>query len=237
MAIRAITFDFWRTLFWDPVSKERFRLRAEIIARAADLPLEDAKIVMKGISSRFMEHHIEKQQTLAPRDAVEMIAQALKREFAKDEAKTLAEELAEAILMHPPEPVDGAAEAVRAAAERVPVGIVSDAGLSPGTHLRKLLDRHDMLAPFGGFAFSDEVGVAKPQAAMFHCAARAINVPPHEILHIGDLEPTDIAGARAVGATAALFTGDNDKYFEATAAHYTFSSWGEFVDALPDLLQ
>jgi len=85
-------------------------------------------------------------------------------------------------------------------------------------------------------AFSDEVGVAKPQAAMFETAARGLGVNPSELLHIGDLEPTDIEGARAIGAKAALFGGENPKYVGATQADHTFVTWPDFVGALPEIL-
>jgi len=62
-------------------------------------------------------------------------------------------------------------------------------------------------------------------------------VGAEELLHIGDLEPTDVAGAIAVGARAALFGGDNDRYVGATQAHYTYTSWAEFIERLPELAE
>ena len=55
-------------------------------------------------------------------------------------------------------------------------------------------------------------------------------------MHIGDLEPTDVAGAKNVGAASALFAGDNDRFLGKTTADYTFTRWREFIIALPDIL-
>ena len=90
---------------------------------------------------------------------------------------------------------------------------------------------------FATTVFSDEVGVAKPQAMVFETAARGLGVNTEELLHIGDLEPTDIEGAKAVGATAILFAGDNARYVHKTRADYTFLSWRAFLDALPEIIE
>jgi FMN phosphatase YigB (HAD superfamily) len=71
---------------------------------------------------------------------------------------------------------------------------------------------------------------------MFEAAARALGVKPRELLHIGDLEPTDIAGAHTMGAKAALFTGENIKYVETTVADYVFARWEDFTQRLPEIL-
>ena len=56
----------------------------------------------------------------------------------------------------------------------------------------------------------------------------------HVVLHVGDLEPTDIRGALDFGARAALFAGDNERFIGATQADYTFTTWEEFVHRLPE---
>jgi FMN hydrolase / 5-amino-6-(5-phospho-D-ribitylamino)uracil phosphatase len=61
----------------------------------------------------------------------------------------------------------------------------------------------------GGSAFFREtfsaasVGVAKPEAAIFHAAARAVGVAPAEMLHVGDDFHFDVIGALDAGFQAA----------------------------------
>ena len=236
MAIRAITFDFWRTLFHDvgdPVRRRRIRIDA--LCDATGVSPELAERALRQAEQDFLLHHISEKQTLGPADAVIMAARTLGVDIPEGLRRELARVFAEAILHDPPTPIPGAIEAVAAAAQVYPVGVVSDSGISPGRSLRALLDLHGFTKHLKALAFSDEVGVAKPQAAMFETAARHLCVAPHELLHIGDLELTDIAGAKGVGAKTALFAGDNAKYRETTSADYTFSDWGEFIRVLPSL--
>jgi FMN phosphatase YigB (HAD superfamily) len=59
----------------------------------------------------------------------------------------------------------------------------------------------------------------------------ALGVDVKEILHIGDLEMTDVKGAKNVGATAVLFAANNDEV-TTTAADFVIKTHRE----LPDLL-
>ncbi|MCC6488717.1 MAG: HAD family hydrolase [Candidatus Hydrogenedentes bacterium] len=236
MAIRAITFDFWRTLFHDACDPaRRRRIRIDALCAAAGVTPERAEDALRRAEHDFLLHHINEKRTLGPEDAVDMTARTLGVTITGHKRSELAKVFAEAILYDPPTPIPGAFDAVQTAARTHPVGVVSDSGISPGRSLRVLLDQHGFTKYFGALAFSDEVGVAKPQAAMFETAARHLRVAPHELLHIGDLELTDVAGAKGVGAKTALFAGDNAKYRETTSADYIFTDWSEFIQTLPSL--
>lgn len=236
MPIRAITFDFWRTLFRDQGASQRWRLRASTFARATGAGEDAVLAALETVGPIFQQHHIEHQETLTPLDAVCIVSQELGIELEQPQAEELADVFATAIVHHSPVPIDNALDAVREAAALAPVGIVSDSGLSPGSSLRVLLDRHGFTPYLGAMAFSDEVKVSKPQAAMFETAARELAVEPNELLHIGDLEYTDVEGALGVQAKAALFAGDNTRHIGATRADYTFTSWNDFLDMLPRLV-
>ncbi|NGN65755.1 HAD family hydrolase [Streptomyces sp. A7024] len=56
-----------------------------------------------------------------------------------------------------------------------------------------LRDRFEVLA------CSEELGVAKPDAAAFHAACAALGVPPEETAYVGDRWDVDAAGADAAG--------------------------------------
>jgi putative hydrolase of the HAD superfamily len=226
--VKAITFDFWRTLFRDDRSELRHEMRLDAAIRAADRPREDVDAAMARAMRAFSDAHIHEQRTLSAKDAVRMLEEGLDVTLGVETAQWLAHVFATAILAHPPTPIEGALEAVQAAAARYPVGIISDAGISPGSSLRVLLEREGFAPHIRTFVFSDEVGVAKPQRRMFERAAAGLGVELTELLHIGDLEPTDVRGALAVGARAAVFAGDNDKYLRDNSAHYTFSNWTQF---------
>ena len=88
------------------------------------------------------------------------------------------------------------------------IGIVCDVGMTPAPALREHLDRHDLLGRFTHWSFSDEVGVYKPDPAIFRHALDGLGgVAPERAAHVGDLRRTDVAGARAMGMTAVRYTG------------------------------
>jgi putative hydrolase of the HAD superfamily len=235
--IRAITFDFWRTLFYAHTgNKERKALRARTISALTGLSPEQIAPALKHVANEFLRVHITEQRTPQPEEALPLLAAQLGRTISADAAAPIVAAITDAFLAHPPAPIPGALEAVRAAAARVPVGIISDTGMTPGSRIRTLFEREGFAPHLRSFSFSDEVGVAKPQAAMFLHAAAGLGVEPEELLHIGDLEPTDVAGAINVGAFPALFAGDNARYVEGSRARRVFASWQEFMDALPELL-
>lgn len=211
-------------------------IRHEALSRAAGVSIERASEALDTAAREFLRSHIEDQRTLAPEDAVRLSAAFLGVDFPEEVRRELAEVFGTAILHYPPVPIEGALEAVRAAAACRPVGLICDSGLSPGSSLRVLMDRHGFTEYFRVLTFSDEVGVSKPQAPMFDRTAEALGVAPSEMLHIGDLEPTDIAGIQARGGVAGLFTGANSRFQNETNAEHIFNDWGEFLERLSQIV-
>lgn len=72
--------------------------------------------------------------------------------------------------------------------------------------LRHLLTGMNLAARFEVIVVSCEVGRAKPAPEIFAAAARAFNLPPLEMLHVGDNAMADVAGARAAGFRAVQIT-------------------------------
>jgi putative hydrolase of the HAD superfamily len=63
--------------------------------------------------------------------------------------------------------------------------------------LRPLLEGLQLAHFFDPIIVSSEVGSAKPDPAIFHLAARALELPPDSILHVGDDPSLDLAASRA----------------------------------------
>ncbi len=236
MAIRAVTFDFWMTLFEETNRAERHQVRVDGFCAATGADPKATDAALNEAHAEFFRIHAREQRTLAPGDAVQMVCDALDLQLEPGRFEDMATLFGTAIFDCPPTPIAGALEAVRETAARVPIGLISDSGMSPGTSLRKLLDRHGFTPYFTTLTFSDEVGVAKPQAEMFTRTASSLAVAPEELLHLGDLEPTDIVGIQAVGGTGALFAGANDRFAKTTTAAHVFGRWSAYLDALPTLL-
>jgi putative hydrolase of the HAD superfamily len=113
----------------------------------------------------------------------------------------------EGILERPPVLIEGVGETVERLASRYRLGIISDVGYSPGRVLRLVLRDAGLLDHFDSMIFSDEAGRSKPHREVFERTSDALGAAPSEMVHIGDLEHTDIVGAKRAGYRAIRFTG------------------------------
>ncbi|MBM4281208.1 MAG: HAD family hydrolase [Deltaproteobacteria bacterium] len=89
---------------------------------------------------------------------------------------------------------------VELAGRGLALAVVSDRGA-----VREKLAALGLLdLPWGALVSADGVGALKPSPTLFRRAATALGVAPGELLHVGDRDDTDGAGARAAGCAAAI---------------------------------
>ncbi|MFB6142889.1 MAG: HAD family hydrolase [Halorientalis sp.] len=96
----------------------------------------------------------------------------------------------------------GAAAAVDAAAERGPVGLLSNCSVPAMARralVRSTLDRD----AFDAVVTSSACGWRKPDARAFEAVADELSVPVEDLVHVGD-EPATDGGVRDAGGTAIL---------------------------------
>ena len=87
----------------------------------------------------------------------------------------------------------------------VAVGICTD--MTAHIQYRKLL-RFELAPYVDAVVTSEEMGVEKPHAAMFHAALDKLKVSGGEAVYVGDSWERDIEGARNVGITPVWFVAD-----------------------------
>ena len=82
--------------------------------------------------------------------------------------------------------------------------------------------------------FSTEVGLLKPDPAIYHAASRQLGVEPQACLYVGDGEHQELAGAAATGMTAVLLRRrDRDGHIHDPNA----DSWpGPILSRIPEVL-
>lgn len=102
---------------------------------------------------------------------------------------------------------------VRQVRSRVPVHVLSNAHDCFMDDMRLL----GLATEFDGFQWSAGLGVAKPDPATYLAALERIGVPAHRCLFTDD-RAENVAGAKAVGMTAFVFTTPAD--FAARLAEY-----------------
>jgi putative hydrolase of the HAD superfamily len=157
------------------------------------------------------EHWLANRQFLVD-DGVDVVVAALGVTFDSALRTEVADTLVHAAQELRPSLTPGVADLLACLTQAgVKVGIICDVGLTASPVLRTYLDHHGVLELFDHWSFSDEVGVYKPDAAIFHHALEGLGgVSPSRAVHIGDLRRTDVAGARGVGMVTVRYAGRHD---------------------------
>ena len=216
--IVAVTFDFWETLVHDtPENLERGRaMRLEatagiLAAAGRPHPMATLDEAYERSGAEMRERFWSAHRDASIRDQVRLflncIAAGLGDRLAPDVFEAAVVAYASPVLHVPPALNAGAAEAIRRLAGRgVRLGIVSNTGRTPGSVLRRVLERHDLLRYFSAVSYSDEVRVRKPSAEIFERTLRALQSPAARTVHVGDNPHDDVRGAKGCGMRAAHYT-------------------------------
>ncbi len=230
--IQAITFDFWDTIAIDDSdeakraarglpSKAEARQQLFVDKVTSDHPHvtpEEAVEAFQYANQRFREQWHKEHRTpgLAARiyDAYRYLGLAPgPGEYVRfvQQVDDLIRAIETMEVRIPPDLAPGIQEALAALSQEHRLGIISDTIHTTGQGLRGLLNRHGLLGYFDYFIFSDEVRAAKPDATVFRQAALGLGVAPSQLLHVGDRESNDVAGPKAMGMWAILYTGVVDR--------------------------
>jgi putative hydrolase of the HAD superfamily len=213
LRIKGISFDFWHTLFTEQpgafrlYQHRRRSLLAEMFPQHGsrlDTDLARACSIEAETHQRIWQ---EEHRTLPACERVSAILSHLDVAVTEPVLATIVARFEEGILEHPPVLIDGARETLTSLARRYRLGIISDVGFSPGRVLKQVLADNDILEVFDSLVFSDEAGRAKPHIEVFERTARSLSAEPEAMVHVGDLERTDIRGAKQAGFRAIRFTG------------------------------
>lgn len=137
--------------------------------------------------------------------------QAVATELGQQLDKTTLGQLIDADTTHwsqPNQPMIVWAAALQRAG--IKTGILSNIGDGMEAGIR---NRFGWLNDFDHHTFSHRLGIAKPDAAIYHHAAQGLQVAPNEILFIDDREE-NIFAARSAGMTALQYS-TQDAFIEA----------------------
>ncbi len=236
--LRALTFDFWGTLYEGAYGDhERIDLLEEALARHRQPRTTHELRAAYDHAWSVVDRAWRTEHRSLPIDRwlAEMLA-FLEVDLPEGALDYLCRPLEE-VLLHSDGPVliEGVADVLPRLARRFRLGLISDVGLTPGRVLRELLRRDSLLDLFRILTFSDEIGMTKPVSAVFLRTVGALGVSPQEAAHIGDLPETDLVGARAVGMRTVLFLGLSNREDGLPLADAAFSEYGELESLLVGL--
>ncbi|MCS6808881.1 MAG: HAD family hydrolase [Bacteroidota bacterium] len=213
MPIRAITIDFWNTLYDSQGGEHRNRDRYITVMTNArrlgyDITAEQLKTAQQSAWEHFKDVWRTEHRTPSTRSLVEYIWNILNIPADRQALDEVTSAFEEGILKYPPSLLPGALEVLQQLAKHYYLALISDTAFSPGRVLRRIMEYDGIAEYFSAFSFSDETGVSKPHERAYYVALRGTNCAPSEAVHIGDIERTDIVGAKNVGMWAVLFAGD-----------------------------
>jgi FMN phosphatase YigB (HAD superfamily) len=243
--VEAVTFDYWDTLICaepPPFKKARIEALVGVLAGAGHVvaPARVEEVLGAVFAEEFTPAWRSNRQYTAA-DAAASVVRRLALEsatgsdgFGERVDAAVVEAFVAAGAEVRPQLTPGIADALAAlVASGVRIGIICDVGLTPSTTLRRALEGHELLAHFAHWSFSDDVGVYKPEAAIFQHALDGLGgVDPARAAHVGDLRRTDVAGARAMGMTAIRYCGVADDQTEGPEGHHVLADH----TALPGLI-
>jgi putative hydrolase of the HAD superfamily len=248
VTIQAITFDLWDTVFIDdsdepkrkaqglaPKPVERRNLVQQFLDHHEPISRELIDLAYDTTDAAFHQVWYGQNITWTVHQRLSVLLKGLKRNLPEPEFDELVRLHEDMELVVRPDLAPEVAKALSSLQGKYKMGVISDAIFSPGRALRQLLADYDILKYFTSFIFSDEIGCAKPNAAVFEAAAEDLGVKPAEIVHIGDRELKDIDGPHTVGARAVLCTVVKDRCSENTKADAICSNFTDLPAVLEKL--
>ena len=246
--IKAITFDLWDTLVIDDSDEakraeqglrskfdERRHLLWEALNTTEPIELETVRLAYNVGDAAFNKVWKEQHITWHIAERLRVILNGLGRELPDEIFNAVVRAHEEMEVDIPPDAIPDAVPVLERLARRYKLCIVSDAIVSPGSCLRRLLENHGLAKFFNGFAFSDEVGHSKPHRSMFESAAGQLGVEISEMLHIGDRDHNDVKGPQQLGMKAILFTASRDVDKTNTSADAICESFDKLEAAIDRL--
>ena len=246
--IKAITFDLWDTLVIDDSDEakraeqglrskfdERRHLLWEALNTTEPIELETVRLAYNVGDAAFNKVWKEQHITWHIAERLRVILNGLGRELPDEIFNAVVRAHEEMEVDIPPDAMPDAVPVLERLARRYKLCIVSDAIVSPGGCLRRLLENHGLAKFFSGFAFSDEVGHSKPHRSMFESAAGQLGVEIGEMLHVGDRDHNDVKGPQQLGMKAILFTASRDVDKTNTSADAICESFDKLEAAIERL--
>ncbi len=235
-----ITIDFWQTLYDSSNGEARNAERREalwgaIVEENSGTDRERFEEAYRGLWGFFDHHWLGKQRTPTSDEMVGEILRRTETHLSLKRRVEVVEVFEQGILHHPPALLPGVREGLDYLSSIAGLALISDTAFSPGSVLRQLMERDDIARYFDAFVFSDETGVAKPHPEAFLTALRRIGGRTDDGIHIGDIERTDIVGAKAVGMKAILYRSPDHqhKYAEdETIADGVMERWEEVEEVV-----
>ena len=211
MPLKAITFDFWSTLYQPKTvdySQRLLRLKESLEQGSqTEFTVEQMEAAVKTARETWSRTWIERHWTMSAAEWLAVILNVLNISLDPKYVTEIQTRLETSVLSNLPTLTPEVEQVLADLATRYRLAIISDTGITPGWVLRQILAQDNLINYFTHLTFSDEIGRSKPHPDAFLTTLNALNVTPAEAAHVGDLLRTDIAGAKGIGMRAIQYIG------------------------------
>ncbi|MBN1677673.1 MAG: HAD family hydrolase [Candidatus Thermoplasmatota archaeon] len=240
--IAAVTFDLWDTLIQEhPGGSNRVaRIRVEeissILSSAGSSHTAEEIMAAHDRTGIFLRSVWLKSRDVPIRDQVlfmlDSIDERLPGRLRSEHLQSIENVYSESILENMPGLLPGARQVLEEIKESgYRTGLISNTGRTPGSALRMVMDRLQILEFFDTTTFSNEILIRKPADGAFKMTLKMLKVAPGEAVHVGDDPESDVAGAKRAGMRAIqVVTDDRERSFDAD---FTVSS----LEIVPDIIR
>jgi len=225
LTIKAITFDFWQTLYSNKVidySKRLHQLKSEFEqVNGFNFELVHFEEAIRAARDGWNRSWVEDHRTMNAEEWLSIVQHRLDISLPPDYLLKIQTRMENSVLIERPILTSEARSVLADLSSRYRLGLISDTGITPGRVLRQILEADELTDYFTHLTFSDEVGRSKPHPDPFLTTLSALGAEPAEAVHIGDLLRTDIAGAQAVGMRGVQYIGLNHDDWPASTNETT----------------
>jgi putative hydrolase of the HAD superfamily len=174
-------------------------LERELAARGVVVDLEAARAAMRAEMAYYRAHHDEAGDWAGLKDLRRRCAAVVQESLGTSlPLADMQDALLAAVRFRAYPEVPAVLARLRAGGARL--AVVSNWDIS----LHDVLERTELRALVDTVVISAELGVAKPDPAIFRAALERLGAQPSEAIHVGDSVEHDVAGARAAGLEAVL---------------------------------
>jgi putative hydrolase of the HAD superfamily len=220
----AISFDFWNTLYADGAEDQRRSIRKEyfqeIINNYGDYGPADVEHAFKAGSELFLTNWINHSKTPTTSKRIDYMARSIGIRLKEEDIQKASEFFGLMIFEIQPREIPFVKELIPKLSNKYPLGIISDTGFISGKYIRDFLQSKNLLDYFSSLIFSDEQKHSKPHPSVFLKTCENLGSTPKDLIHIGDLERTDVAGAVDLGCISVKFTGVQHDQPQKSRAQY-----------------
>jgi len=206
-----ISFDFWNTLYGNGAENERAKKRKifyyKIVNKYSEISMDSVEKAFTISTEYFIQQWRKKFRTPTTSERLNLMNETLQIQMLSEDAENIIHYFGQLIFEIPPTELTNLKQSVEELASRYSLGIISDTGYISGRYIRQFLKKENMLKYFSSCVFSDEQKNSKPHKSVFELTSNNLNVPISNLIHIGDLERTDIEGAANAGCKSVLYIG------------------------------